>query len=201
MEQGMMHGIEVVNSRSYYPEAHRWCLEKRLTMLSNSDIHSPLNLDYDVHAGDHRPLTLVFARDRSADAIREALFDRRTVAYSGNRLVGEPRFLRPIFERSIKIRNSRVRLVNRNRVYIQIHNRSDLTYSLERIESPEGIEVPGSLKLPAGRTALYEVRARAGAEVGVREVRIPYRVNNLLAAPNEGLKVELVFEADISRTK
>ena len=58
----MLHGIEVVNEQQYYPEAHRWCLDKRLTMLSNSDIHNPLNLDYHVHQGDHGPLTLVFAR-------------------------------------------------------------------------------------------------------------------------------------------
>ncbi len=31
LENGMLHGIEVVNGRSYYPEAHRWCLEKNLT--------------------------------------------------------------------------------------------------------------------------------------------------------------------------
>ena len=62
VEAGMLHGIEVVNERQYYPEAHRWCLDKRLTMLSNSDIHNPLNLDYHVHQGDHRPLTITFTR-------------------------------------------------------------------------------------------------------------------------------------------
>jgi len=55
LERGQLHGIEVANGRSYYPEAHRWALEKGLTMISNSDIHNALNLDYHVHAGDHRP--------------------------------------------------------------------------------------------------------------------------------------------------
>jgi hypothetical protein len=93
LEEGKLNGIEVVNTREYYPEAHRWALEKKLTMLSNSDIHQPLNLDFHVHDGDHRPLTLVFAKERTEAAIKEALFARRTVVYSGNRLIGEEQFL------------------------------------------------------------------------------------------------------------
>jgi hypothetical protein len=45
LEQGMMNGVEVVNGRAYYPEAHQWALDKNLTMLSNPDIHAPLNLE------------------------------------------------------------------------------------------------------------------------------------------------------------
>ena len=48
-------------------------------------------------------MTLVFAKDASLEAIREALFARRTAAYSGNLLVGKEEFLRPIFEASIEI--------------------------------------------------------------------------------------------------
>ncbi|HID77044.1 MAG TPA: histidinol-phosphatase, partial [Planctomycetaceae bacterium] len=40
-EKGWLHGIEVANGETYYPEAHRWCLEKQLTMMGNSDIHGP----------------------------------------------------------------------------------------------------------------------------------------------------------------
>ena len=87
--------MEVVNAREYYPEVHRWCLEKDLAIIANSDIHAPLNLDYLVHDGDHRPMTLVFAKDASLEAIREALFARRTAAYSGNMLVGKEELLRP----------------------------------------------------------------------------------------------------------
>ncbi len=105
VEAGMLHGIEVVNERQYYPEAHRWCLDKKLTMLSNSDIHNPLNLDYHVHQGDHRPLTLVFAREYTAEAIKEALFERRTAVYSGELLIGEEPYLRPIFEQSVTVKN------------------------------------------------------------------------------------------------
>ncbi|MEE9292924.1 MAG: PHP domain-containing protein, partial [Acidobacteriota bacterium] len=101
----MLHGIEVVNEREYYPEAHRWCIQKNLTMLSNSDVHNPANLDYEVRRGDHRPVTLVFSKDRRLSSIKEALFAHRTAVYSANMLIGDESFLRPIFTRSITIEN------------------------------------------------------------------------------------------------
>lgn len=47
-------------------------------MLGNSDIDFPLNLDYDLASGDHRPLILVFASENTAAATKEALGARRT---------------------------------------------------------------------------------------------------------------------------
>ena len=44
-EKKYMRGIEVVNGVSYYPEAHEWALEKGLTFMGTSDIHSPSMLE------------------------------------------------------------------------------------------------------------------------------------------------------------
>ncbi len=64
LENGWLHGMEVANGGTYYPAAHRWCLEKNLTMLGNSDIHDP-SINYRYTANGHRTLTLVFAKERS----------------------------------------------------------------------------------------------------------------------------------------
>lgn len=191
LAQGALHGIEVVNSREYYPEAHRWCLEKKLTMLSNSDIHAPLNLDYDVHEGDHRPITLVFATERSPGALKEALFNRRTAVYSANRLVGEARFLKPIFERSITITNPEGEIRGEGRRYVQIHNTSDVSFELRRTGTTAEVTFPGTLELTAGRTVLLELRGTGKAEPGERQLALPYVVENLLIAPEQGLEVAL----------
>jgi 3',5'-nucleoside bisphosphate phosphatase len=191
IEQGRLHGIEVVNGRRYYPEAHQWCIEKNLTMLSNSDIHNPLNLDYDVHQGDLRPITLVFARERTAASIREALFDRRTAVYADDRLIGHERFLEPIFQESIRVVNPAIRLQGRQRVYVQIHNKADIPYQLELAGTIEQLSLPKTVTLGAGRTVLLEVRASDQGISGQREVRLPYRVTNLLVGPDIPLQVEI----------
>jgi 3',5'-nucleoside bisphosphate phosphatase len=194
VEQGRLHGIEVVNGRSYYPEAHRWCIEKDLTMLSNSDIHNPLNLDYDVHQGDLRPLTLVFARERTAEAIREALFDRRTAVYAGDRLIGHERFLKPIFEESIHVLNPAFQLRDRQRVYVQVHNRSDIPYQLELAGTVEGLSLPKTVSLGAGRTVLVEVRAGDKVAPGQRRLQLPYHVTNLLVGPDTSLLIQIPLD-------
>lgn len=196
MEAGLMHGIEVVNEREYYPEAHRWCLEKKLTMLSNSDIHAPVNMDYLVHQGDHRPLTLVFARDASAEAIRDALFARRTAAWSGKMLVGEEQFLRPIFTHSVGILNPAVELRGRRTAYVQIENRSDLEYQLVEGTGPAELVTPERLVLQPGRTVLLPVRAKsvpegASGTIWEGDVNLRFVVDNLKIAPGEGMPVEL----------
>lgn len=195
VEAGMLHGIEVVNEREYYPEAHRWCIDKKLTMLSNSDVHDPLNLDYEVHQGDHRPLTLVFAREKSVEAIKEALFARRTAVYSGNMLAGDEVFLRPIFEGSIRVRNASVTVRGRGHAYVQIHNSSDISFELSGKNSFPEISAPESLKLQAGRTVLLQVEGTADERTGSRQFTLSYVVDNLKIAPERGLPVRFQISA------
>ncbi len=190
-EQGLLQGIEVVNGRSYYPEAHRWAIEKKLTMMSNSDIHQPLNLDYHVHEADHRPLTLVFAKDRTREAIKEALLAHRTVVYSANRLIGDEQFLKPIFEHSIQFNRTTLTLTGQKKVLLQISNSSDVDYELERVGDPGEIKTPKSLVLAARKTVLFEVSATSGAPGGERKFESAYAVTNLLVGPDQPLVVRL----------
>lgn len=197
VDRDQLHGIEVVNERSYYPEAHRWALEKDLTILSNSDIHAPLNLDYGVHDGDHRPMTLVFARDESPEAIREALFARRTAAYSGDLLIGKEDFLRPILEASIEVLNPSITVKQGGQAWVQVRNDSDVRYELKGGGSTRGVSVPEEVVLSANRTSLLGIRAEKDAEPGAASVTLPYEVSNLLLEPGKGLPYELALNVEI----
>lgn len=195
VEEGLLHGIEVVNEREYYPEAHRWCIENELTMLSNSDIHNPLNLDYYVRQGEHRPMTLIFAKDRSLDSIRDALFARRTAVYSGALLIGDEAFLRPIFTRSIVVKNPEVTIEGDGRAYIQIRNYSDIEYELEFGDGIEEIKLPeDGLALQANRTVLLELKGTSEDRSGTKKFDIPFTVRNLLVGPDVGLEASFQIE-------
>jgi len=197
LAKGAMHGMEVVNERTYCPEAHRWCLEKKLTMFANSDVHPPVHLEYDAAGGDRRPVTLVFATNRSPAAIKDALVNRRTAAWSGNRLIGEERFLLPIFERSAQVFQPASAIKGTGRVYAQIHNHSDLRYELRRQGEADDVTSPGSVTLPAHRTVLFELRGRATASPGRKTVVLPYSVENLLVEPDRGLAVTLKLDVEV----
>jgi len=191
LEAGKLHGIEVVNGRAYYPEAHRWALEKNLALLSNSDIHQPMHMDYQLHTGDHRPVTLVFARDRSPAALKEALFARRTAVYAANRLIGRAEYLRPIFERSVTLDRPTVKLPPRKAVLVQVSNASEVAYQLELVAAPAGCTAPARLTLPGQRTALLELKAAPPNTPVGDGTALTYRVANLLVAPDQPLVVNL----------
>jgi len=103
-EKKYMKGIEVVNGRSYYPEAHEWALEKDLTFIGNSDIHSPSLLDEST-GQSHRTMTLVFAKKKSLRAVKAALLAGRTVAWQANQLIGRQEYLEALFQAMVKIKD------------------------------------------------------------------------------------------------
>jgi len=199
-ERGMLHGIEVVNGRSYYPEAHRWAVEKNLAMISNSDIHAPLNMDYHVHDGDLRPVTLVFATERTPAAIKKALFARQTAVYAMNRLIGDEKFLRPLFERSVRLNKPQYEIRGRGRALAQVANDSSMDFTLERTgEIPELI-LPKKVVLPAMKTVLLEMRASTNVVKGTRRIKLPYQVSNVLVGPAQPLQDALTVEIKFTPT-
>lgn len=99
-EQGMIHAIEVFNHQEWYPISLDWCVEKKLAITASSDIHKALSELY--HLKDvRRPMTLVLAKDRSLEAIQEALLDNRTIAWFGHTLAGRQDLLQAFYEAAV----------------------------------------------------------------------------------------------------
>jgi len=191
LENGWLHGVEVVNGGSYYPEAHAWCLDKKLTMIANSDVHNPIDYHYNQYTGTHRPVTLVFVKEKSLKGIKEALFDRRTAIFKENLLIGERQFVEPIFYQSVKIINPQVTTKGENSVNIQIHNDSDISFELESDTTLVDLSYPSKITLEAHKTVLLRVTGKLKDLNTTKEISVPYIVNNLLVKPEEGLPVEL----------
>jgi len=172
-ENKWMHGIEVVNGGSYYPEAHEWCLEKNLTMMGNTDIHQPSTL-LETSPGNHRAMTLVFARERSIDAIKEALVKGRTTVWFKDQLIGRKKYLDAIFKESVEI----------GKPY-----NSDIDIDLEKA----GTLGPGKLTLAANATTILRTGIGAKAEEAPAQIELSYIAGNFLIAPGKGLPVTLTI--------
>jgi 3',5'-nucleoside bisphosphate phosphatase len=131
LKNGMMHGIEVVNGGDYCELSHKWSIEKNLTLLGTSDVHNPIGMDYDLANGERRPMTLVFAKERTEAAIYDALMNRRTAIYFQNKLIGNDSYLKPIADASI-----RVERVERNgrRVSVTLYNNSSVPLTLTKVK-------------------------------------------------------------------
>jgi hypothetical protein len=183
-ENKWLKGIEVVNGDTYYPEAHRWCLEKNLTMLGNSDVHDPIT-GYEIYEDPeltHRPITLVFAKEKTAEALKEALLDGRTAVWHKNQLIGREKYLDAIFKAAVKVARPHYR--QKDTVWFEIRNNLCMDIQMGKT----GTGSAGKLVLPANSTTLLST----GAKDKAGEVKLSYVVKNFLIAPDKGLPVELI---------
>jgi hypothetical protein len=177
---GWMHGIEVCNGDLYSEEAFQWCLDKNLTMIGASDSHQPIQTEVDFAKGAHRTSTLVFAKERTAEAIREALDNRRTAVFYKGFLIGNEQYLRPIFENSIEIIDF---VRSQNQVTVHFQNKSGLTFKLKKTEHGGDVVYFREYEImPHSRHAIT-VRFPAGSNS-----RINFEVTNLLVRPGKGLE-------------
>lgn len=186
-DKGWMHGMEIVNGLEYYPLAHQWCLEKKITMLGNSDIHRPMGMYADAVKDSHRPITLVFAKERSANAIYEALKDRRTAVYSGNKLIGEENYVGPIVDKSITVKNAEMTIAGKGKALLAIHNSSPIDYELIASGELAEINIPAKVTIYGNRTVMLELQGKSEGLVGIKELQLPYTIQNVLVAPEKGL--------------
>ncbi|MCL4807026.1 MAG: histidinol-phosphatase [Thermoanaerobaculia bacterium] len=197
LEAGLLDGIEVINAREYYPEAHAWALEKDLAILASSDIHDPVSLSWNLHEGDHRPVTLVFAKERSEAGLKEALLARRTVAWTGPTLVGPEELVRPLVAAAVLVENPRLSIAAGSEGWVRIRNGSDLRLELTRPGPVEGLTVPADLVIARDGTSLLEIRVPKAAPPGPRRLQLDWTVRNVLVAPGEGLAFPLIVEVEV----
>ena len=184
-EQGMMHGIEVAGNSAnrYDPEAHRWCLEKKLTMFGNTDIHPPMPT---FAAGEHRTMTLVFARSATSEAIREALDERRTAVYWKEYIIGEEIYLKELFEKALEWKVEKTD----NAVNITVKNKSDLTFYLKKTGHDARLVYFREYAIVPQGLHTFSVRLRDGIKGG----DVNFSVENFLVQPNYGMRYTVRIE-------
>jgi hypothetical protein len=194
LSQGWLHGIEVVNGVEYDPIAQGWASEKKLAMLGNSDAHELISFDYSMSPGDMRPMTLVFARERTPTALKEALFARQTAVFSRGKLIGEAQYLEPLFQRSIEILNEDIRIRGKGSALVQIRNRAPLDFELRLNPKLPEADVNDRLVLSAGKVSLLRVSCVSDRVAGEQRIALPCRVTNLLSGPNKALSTRLMLK-------
>jgi len=181
-EKKYMRGIEVVNGRTYDPEAHEWALQKNLTFLGNSDIHAPMTLEQTTPA-EHRPMTLVFAKERTIPAVKDALVAGRTAVWHQDQLIGRAKYLDAIFDEATRVRD--IQYGPDNVVRFAVENNCDVALDLERL----GSIGPRELMIPPHSKALLKIKVPSTEA----PTKLSYTARNFVVAPNKGLPVSFMI--------
>lgn len=100
--EGLVDGVEVVNGDEIYPGIVDRCVKEGLYITANTDIHATTAADYGVNGSD-RPMTFIFAKDKSLESVREALEAQRTLAFAFNNVWGADQLLKDLFLACVKV--------------------------------------------------------------------------------------------------
>jgi len=178
IKNGWLHGIEFFNDSDFYPLAFTIAEENKLTITGNSDIHAIISERYP--QPEHRPMTLVFAKERSHDSLKEAMFAGRTIVYFKDNLAGKEEYMKPFFYQCISV--SKPYYQNDKTIFFEVTNKSDVPFYLVN-----GIkDAPASITLAANSVTRVAVSKKVASP-------LVYDVSNAITGEKKVLKVELKY--------
>jgi 3',5'-nucleoside bisphosphate phosphatase len=194
LNKGWLHGIEVLNEKEYYPIVHQWANEKNLAFFANSDVHGPIDFLYESGKNQRRPMTLVFAKERTIDAVREAFFNKQTLAYFNDTLLGNLQWLKPMVEACMQVQDNYYQVDSRKTIHLILNNLSDFPLNLSG-QSNADYSLPKQIYLEANGSVSIPVRINRNLKVGENEFSISLNVLNALSAPNSPITVHQTIVA------
>ena len=102
--EGLIDGVEVMNYNEFYPGIIDRVQERGLFIAANTDIHASSAEDFNKYEY-MRPMTLIFATERTEAGLREALEAGRTLAFGFNTLCGSEQLLADFFRASVCLKH------------------------------------------------------------------------------------------------
>lgn len=171
-EKGFIDGIEIMNGSEFYPKAITRAHEQKLFVSANTDVHNSTYEQYILN-NCFRNMTFIFAKENTLEALKEALVNRRTLAYAYGSLAGEEQLLKDFFQASVSYKV--ISEGKNGKKNIVMTNLSSMTYLLRFGNgNPILLEPFSSLKRTTGE---------GGA--------LSFTVENLWQSENEHPKLEL----------
>lgn len=172
---GRINGIEIFNNKEFYPMAIDHANKYNLAMLSCTDCHWSTNFLFDTES-DNRDLTIVFAKDTTDVALKEALNARRTIAWADGKLAGREELMLEFLHACVQVDFIRE---EGNFVRFRLLNKSSIPF-LITTENPQEL-----IKLPANGYA--EARRRKAS------LQKSFKVENMYIGSTQRLEIPLAF--------
>lgn len=180
LKEGIIHGIEVINGTNYYEDAVDLALKHNLAMIGSSDVHGLTEWDYQLSKGRFRPVTLILAREKTEASVKEALMDRRTIAWYNSMLVGPEKYVTPLIHSVIKVASANYRgsthMGEATIMSIVLENNSEVELTLENAsifsfqQSFETIVLP-----PRGQKTIF-----VKTQKKLKSIEIPFTVKSAI---------------------
>lgn len=159
ISEGLIDGIECYNDNEFYQKSIEDGINNNLYICAGTDIHSTTDAlwcDY----GQYRNMTFVLATDTSAEAIKEGLLAKRTLAYGYGDICGRQDLLEQFFLASLEFKTNKADEDGYRDILIT--NKSSLPYYLITDFMSTGIKIEGLssvlIGLDAGQKLTFTVQ-------------------------------------------
>jgi hypothetical protein len=196
-DEGLFQGMELVNGPDFYEEAFPWIVERRLTILANSDAHDPIPPR--ASNGPGRPITLLFARTPDLPGVRDALVSRRTAAWLGDDVWGADEHLRGLWTGAIVLETPVLTRTPGAGLALIFRNTSAIPMRVRVRAAPDWLVISSPVTLAA--EAVTTVRPAVTDAAPTREQRIELQldVENMHTGPRRSLAVTLPLTVRLAR--
>lgn len=189
LEKEIIGGVEVVNSGIYNIIAHQIAEKYNLTMLGNSDEHADIYYRY---KDSHRPMTLVFVKEKNEGGIKEALLAKRTAVYVNYYLMARQPEAEALFKASLDVSYEKeTRKKGEPILTVSILNKSDVPYQIQ-VKSDHNIE-----KYPLGQMTLtpHDTTTLVVKELWQYPPKLTLQVDvfNIVVSPEKHLQTSITL--------
>lgn len=199
IDEKLINGIEIVNGPTFSKEAIDIALANNLSYIGGSDIHGLIDWDFHVHEGGHRPITLVFSKDKSEERIKEAMFAGNTAIWFKNSLIGHQHLLEPLINASLEVTSAYYdkatwpeHKTDITILGVVIKNNSDAEYHLKNTSEYHIHNNAGSLVIPPQQDIYIQVRTLNRKD----RITMTFDVMNTITRPNEHAKIKMEIIVD-----
>lgn len=190
IKEDLLHGIEVVNDLTFSEGALQIANDNGLTVMGTSDIHGLVDYQYEIAKGGHRPICLVLAKERSQEAIKEALFAGRTVTWFNEILAGKKEPLKMLMDASLNFKNLGY-ITDTEVIEIEINNLSDAKFFLQNTSLFDFHKNTGIIEvLPHSQKTLQLLMARNN----IGNARLTFTVLNAVQGHKDYYKLEVPLD-------
>ena len=179
IKEDLLHGIEVVNDLSYSDEALQIALDNNLTIMGTSDIHGLVDWQYGIHEGGHRPVTIVLAKEKTPEGIKEGLFARRTIAYFKDMLIGRAEQVIPLIKACLTVEKAEYQ-AKADIVAVTIQNHTAIPFMLANLSAFTFHGHSDIVIIPPYKKMVIEIKTKER----LANFDLPFKVMNGVIAPN-----------------
>ena len=144
---------------------------------------------YKIPSGGHRPVTLVFSRDKTEYGLKNALRKGQTVIWFNKKLIGKSDFLIPLINTSLNVKSAHY-IKNSTVAHVVIFNNSDAPYILRNQSKYDFHNTTDLVTISPNSSTIVDVRTINKK----RKFELEFEIINALIAPFKHPVVSIIVK-------